>query len=74
MTTDHEEIEVRILPEPEIRPDVVLDPEDTHTEGPQDARETGEQPPLDAEGPEPGQPAQEKEGDTDGDNAEAAEA
>jgi hypothetical protein len=73
MSEEFEEVEVEHPAEPEVKPDVVLDPEDVHTEGGEDARQTGEQPPLDAEGPEPGQPAQEKSKEgTDGD--EAAEA
>lgn len=33
MIKDLEVIQVAILPEPEVRPDVILDPEDRHTEG-----------------------------------------
>jgi hypothetical protein len=61
---DVEEIDVRDPGEPEVQPDIVTDPDDNHVEGVDaapDARETGEQPPVDAEGPEPGQPAQSKE-------------
>jgi hypothetical protein len=33
VSEDYDSIEVEIKPEPEVRPDVVLDPEDRHTEG-----------------------------------------
>lgn len=33
MSEDYDSIKVEIKPEPEVRPDVVLDPEDRHTEG-----------------------------------------
>lgn len=33
MAEEHEVIQVAIRPEPDVRPDVVLDPEDRHTEG-----------------------------------------
>lgn len=74
-----EEIDVEHPDEPELKPDVVMDPEDTHVEGVDkedetDARATGEQPPLDSEGPEPGMPAQSKEEVSGDGNSQAAEA
>lgn len=66
---DTEDIEVDVMGEPEIRPDVVTDPEDTHVEG-VDAPEKREERPAPVE-PTPDQAPQ--EGGEDG-NSEAAEA